>query len=301
MPTRDDMTTSATSPTDAELIAWVDERLRDVLMSMELPSGLRDAIAYALFGGGKRVRPILCLRACEAVGGSAEDAVSAAGALELIHCFSLVHDDLPAMDDDDLRRGRPTLHKHTNEAMAILAGDAMTAMAFYLLAQRPHPDPGVGMELVRTLSSSTSAMIAGQVYDTMGGFAADEPDMQRLRRTHGNKTAALLQAAGSMGGLCARAQPEDLMRLTTYAYALGLMFQAVDDLLDVTQSTETVGKQTGKDAAAGKLTYPGLLGIDGTRAEIAKLLEQALAAIEPLGPPAEPLRQMARHLATREK
>ncbi len=295
------MTASTSSPTDAELIASVDERLHAVLRAVDLPDGLRDAIAYALFGGGKRVRPILCVRACEAVGGSATDAVSAAGALELIHCFSLVHDDLPAMDDDDLRRGRPTLHRHTNEAMAILAGDAMTSLAFYLLAQWPHPDPAAGVELVRTLSSSTTAMIAGQVYDTMGGFPEDETDMQRLRRTHGNKTAALLQAAGSMGGLCARAVPDQLMRLTTYAYALGLMFQAVDDLLDVTQTTETVGKQTGKDAAAGKLTYPGLLGVDGTRTEIDKLLDQALTAIEPLGPPAEPLRQMARTLATRDK
>jgi len=300
MPSPDD-TTTTTTPTDAELIALVDDRLRKFVGQLYLPQNLKDAITYALFGGGKRIRPLLCLRSCLACGGAAEDAVNAAGAVELIHCFSLVHDDLPAMDDDDLRRGRATLHKHTNEAMAILAGDAMTAAAFQLLAQGQ--DAKQSMQLTHILSSSTNAMIGGQVYDTMGGFGDDDPadELGRLRKVHQCKTGALLQAPCLMGAVCADAPESESGRLVMFATALGLMFQAVDDLLDVTQSTEQVGKQTGKDAAAGKLTYPGLLGIDGTRDEIAKLLKQSLAALQPLGDRADSLRDMARKLAARTK
>ncbi|XAM01018.1 polyprenyl synthetase family protein [Phycisphaeraceae bacterium D3-23] len=299
MPTRDDTTTT---PTDTELIALVDGRLRTFVEQLYIPGNLRDAIAYALFGGGKRIRPLLCIRSCIACGGAAEDAVAAAGAVELIHCFSLVHDDLPAMDDDDLRRGRATLHKHTNEAMAILAGDAMTASAFHLIALG-HDAPGLVQQLTHVLASSTNAMIAGQVYDTMGGFDEDEArsDLDKLREIHRCKTGALLQASCYMGALCGRATESQTAKLVEYASAVGLMFQAVDDLLDVTQSTEQVGKQTGKDAAAGKLTYPSLLGVEGTRTEVAKLLGQALAALEPLGPPADPLRQLARSLAQRTR
>lgn len=268
---------------------------------MSMPSNLKEAIRYSLFGGGKRIRPLLCLRCCIACGGAAKDAVSAAAAIELIHTFSLVHDDLPAMDDDDLRRGRPTLHKHTNEAMAILAGDAMTAMAFQLIAQWHGPDDAVRVhELTHTLASATNAMIAGQVYDTMGGFETTDADLDRLQLIHRNKTGALLVAACKMGGTSAHATPEQLGSLMRYADAIGLMFQAVDDLLDVTQSTEKMGKATGKDASQGKLTYPGLLGIDGTRAEIDKLLKQALDALSGFDQKADPLREMATKLATRE-
>lgn len=206
------------------------------------------------------------------------------------------------MDDDDLRRGRPTLHKHTNEAMAILAGDAMTAMAFQLIAQWHGPDEADRVhELTQALSSATNAMIAGQVYDTMGGFEPSDDDLARLHLIHRNKTGALLMAACQMGGICADATPEQLASLMTYADAIGLMFQAVDDLLDVTQSTEKMGKATGKDAEQGKLTYPGLLGIDGTRAEIDKLLSHALDALNIFDAKADPLRDMANKLATRER
>lgn len=296
--------TDRITPTDAELIALVDEKLRGFLKGAVAPGQLNDAIVYALFGGGKRIRPILCMRACEAVGGKAVDAVVAASAVELIHCFSLVHDDLPAMDDDILRRGRPTLHKHTNEAMAILAGDAMTAMAFKMLAMLMGFD-GVASDDIRShvqeLAECTLAMINGQVFDTMGGLDHAGDDLKKLRTIHHNKTAMLLVAAVGMGSRCGGAEFKQYSTLLEYAQSLGLMFQAVDDLLDVTQSTEQVGKQTGKDAAAGKLTYPSLLGIDGTRAEIAKLLDQSLAALEPLGPPAEPLRDLARKLASRTR
>lgn len=286
---------------DSELIELVDEHLSEVVASMSMPSNLKEAIRYSLFGGGKRIRPLLCLHCCIACGGAAKDAVSAAAAVELIHTFSLVHDDLPAMDDDDLRRGRPTLHKQTNEAMAILAGDAMTAMAFQLIAQWHGPDDASRVhELTHTLASATNAMIAGQVYDTMGGFEPSDNDLDRLHLIHRNKTGALLTAACKMGGTSAHATPEQLGSLMHYADAIGLMFQAVDDLLDVTQSAEKMGKATGKDASQGKLTYPGLLGIDGTRAEIDKLLKQALDALSGFDQKADPLREMATKLATRE-
>eukprot|EP00752_Nemacystus_decipiens_P013789 g12242.t1 len=277
-------------PTDAELIALIDDQLRTVIAAMDMPGNLKDAISYALFGGGKRIRPLLCMRGCIACGGTAEAAVIAASAVELIHTFSLVHDDLPAMDDDDFRRGRPTLHKHTNEAMAILAGDAMTAIAFQLIAQWHEPgDAELVRELTHILSSSTNAMIAGQVYDTMGGFDPNDDDLRRLSRIHRYKTGALIQAACQMGGVCARSSPASVGAMMGYADAIGLMFQAVDDLLDVTQSSEKMGKATGKDAEQGKLTYPGLLGIDGTRAEIDKLLTQALDALSGFDAKANPI------------
>lgn len=286
--------------TDGDLIDAVDASLRTFLVSRPLPASLIDAIEYALFGGGKRVRPVLCLRACDAVGGGIDAALSGASAIELIHTFSLVHDDLPAMDDDDLRRGRPTLHKHTNEAMAILAGDAMTALAFELIAEYVE-DATVAMCLTHELSSATNAMIAGQVYDTMGGQPSELEPIERLRLTHRNKTGALLRASTRMGAIAGGASDAQVQTLSTYADAIGLMFQAVDDLLDVTQSSEKMGKATGKDADQGKLTYPGLLGIDGTRAEIDKLLIQSLDALSGFDAKADPLRDMAKRLATRQK
>jgi len=285
--------------TDAQLIERVDAALGDFLHTQIAPS-LREAIHYSVFSGGKRVRPILCLRACQAVGGGIEKALPAAGAIELIHTFSLVHDDLPAMDDDDLRRGRPTLHKHTNEAMAILAGDAMTVLAFRLLSASVN-DPAVLAPLVDRLAESTHAMIVGQVYDTMGDLPKDLSPMQRLQMIHEHKTGALIHAAVWMGAVSGGAGEDQLRALGAYAYALGLMFQAVDDLLDVTQSTEKMGKATGKDAQAGKLTYPGLLGVEGTRDEIEKLRKQAIEALSGFDEQADPLRELAERLARRDR
>lgn len=288
---------------DAGLIDAVDTSLRTFLSSRTLPASLILAIEYALFGGGKRVRPLLYLRACDAVSSgkiALEPALPGAGAVELIHTFSLVHDDLPAMDDDDLRRGRPTLHKQTSEAMAVLAGDAMTALAFELIAERV-ADASVSQRLTCELSSATNAMIAGQVYDTMGGQPEGLEPIERLRLTHRHKTGALLRASVRMGAIAGGAGDDPLACLTGYADAVGLMFQAVDDLLDVTQTTEKMGKATGKDAEAGKLTYPSLLGIDGTRAEIQKLRKQAIDALSGFDTKADPLREMAERLAGRER
>ena len=285
--------------TDTELIDHVQALLRGFLATKYLPKSLDSAVSYSLFGGGKMIRPLLCLRACDAVSGAYRFALSAAGAIELIHTFSLVHDDLPAMDDDDLRRGRPTLHKHTNEAMAILAGDAMTVLAFEYITYSVK-DTSIASRLTHELASATNAMIAGQVYDTMGGQDGSLEPIDQLRQTHRNKTGALLRASVRMGAISGAAAQDQLESLSTYADTIGLMFQAVDDLLDVTQSAEKMGKATGKDAQQGKLTYPGLLGIDGTRAEIQKLLSQALEALSGFDAKADPLRDMAKKLATRE-
>ncbi len=287
---------------ERDLFEAIEGSMRTFIAGRPLPVSLIDAISYAIFSGGKRVRPLLSLRVCQAVAGKQgyERALPGAGAIELIHTFSLVHDDLPAMDDDDLRRGRPTLHKHTNEAMAILAGDAMTAMAFELISVQVE-DSLIAQRLTHELAAATNAMIAGQVYDTMGGQDAMLEPIEQLRQTHRHKTGALLRASIRMGAIAGGASEDQLESLSIYADAIGLMFQAVDDLLDVTQTTDKMGKATGKDASQGKLTYPGLLGIDGTRGEIKKLLTQALEALSSFDSKADPLRDMANKLATREK
>ena len=274
--------------------------LADFLRRRPLPANLTAAIEYAALGSGKMIRPVLVVQACRAVGGSVAEAYPPAAAVELVHAFSLVHDDLPAMDDDDLRRGRPTLHKHTNEAMAILAGDAMLGLAFELLASKV-TDCTLCMALVRELAVGTNDMIAGQVYDTLPDSDDDAEDLDRLRRIHRHKTGALLRASVRMGALIGGAGARELAAMSRYADAIGLMFQAVDDLLDVTQPAEAVGKATHKDHEQGKLTYPGLLGIEGTRVEIDRLLTDANEVLDELGEAANPLRDLAAYLAVREK
>jgi geranylgeranyl diphosphate synthase, type II len=286
----------------------VEAYMQQVLDSRPLPTNLREAVRYALMGPGKRLRPILIVRSCEAVGGTLEQALPAAAAMEMIHCFSLVHDDLPAMDDDDLRRGRPTLHKYTNEAMAILGGDLMMGLAFELLATRVQP-AALASALLAELALGTNDMIAGQVYDTLPDFDAATPPMERLQTIHRHKTGALIRASCRMGGLSgsvplfgsAKTGTDPLSSLTAYGEAIGLMFQVVDDLLDVTQSTENLGKAAGKDADKGKLTYPGLIGIDASRAEIKRLQAEAHTALAPLGDRASRLRELCDFMAVRQK
>lgn len=267
------------------------------------PEALVDAVRYALIGGGKRLRPLLAWHCAKAVGGAGRDAAPALVAVEYIHAFSLVHDDLPAIDNDDLRRGRPTLHIHAGEAMAVLAGDAMLNQAFVVLARAKLP-PALVTLLLEELAGATSAMIAGQVYDTLGGLPDSLPSVRKLQIIHLNKTGALLRAACRMGALCAIGpKPRDkrLAAITRYADAIGLMFQIVDDLIDVQQSSEHTGKRTHKDAEKGKLTYPGVLGIEASRAEIERLHAKATRAVRELGPPAEPLRNLADLMATRTR
>ncbi|TVQ51156.1 MAG: polyprenyl synthetase family protein [Phycisphaerales bacterium] len=290
-----------TEPENAVAVVQQVESFLDVrLKRAELPANLVEAIRYAVLGGGKMLRPQLAIRSCEAAGGDAGDVIGPAAALELIHAFSLVHDDLPAMDDDDLRRGRPTLHIHAGEAMAILAGDTMMSLAFQIILEEA-ADADRGRRLCSELATGTTAMIGGQVYDTLGGFPDGLSEIEQLKLIHRNKTGALIRAACRMGGICAGANDEVMGALTQYGEASGLMFQVVDDLLDVTQSAEHIGKATGKDAEAGKLTFPGLLGIDGSREEVERCQKRAIDALRPLGPAADPLRELCRYMARRTK
>ena len=284
----------------AEAAAEVEAYLAEWLAERALPENLRAAIRYAVLGGGKRIRPLLVRLSCEAVGGSPEQALPAAAAMELVHTFSLVHDDLPAMDDDDLRRGRPTLHRHTSEAMAILAGDAMLALAFEILANRA-PTPGLAGALCAELAVATDDMIAGQVYDTLPDFPASTPPLARLQTIHRHKTGALIRCACRLGAMSAGERNGQLDGITRYGDAIGLMFQVVDDLLDVTQTSEHLGKTAHKDARQGKLTYPAVLGVDASRREVERLHGEACQALEPLGSGAAPLRELSAWLAKRTR
>ena len=278
----------------------IEEFITQFLNRRPLPINLDHAIRYALLGSGKRLRPILTLQACHAVGGNPSDAMAPAAAIEMIHCFSLVHDDLPAMDNDDLRRGRPTLHRHTSHAMAILAGDAMMGLAFEMLATQNTPSP-LTIKITRELASATNNMIAGQVYDTLGDGQPTKNTLEQLRTIHRHKTGALIRCACRMGAMCGHANEQQLDAITRYAEAIGLMFQVVDDLLDVTQTTEHLGKAANKDSGMGKLTYPGLLGIEQTKAEVVRLKNQALQALELFDQNASQLRNLCEYLAVRQK
>ena len=284
-------------------IQRIDAYLAQILddKGLDLAPNLREAMKYAVLNGGKRLRPLLAWYACEALGAPGEASLPAGAAAEFIHAFSLVHDDLPALDNDDLRRGKPTLHKHSGEAMAILAGDALLNLAYQHIANQPGP------ALVSALSHATTRMISGQVRDTIR--AGEQPSLPEVERIHEEKTGALILASVLMGHACAfewlkqhNQQPgSHIKSLNIYGRAIGLLFQIVDDLIDVEQSPESAGKRTGKDAAAGKLTYPSVLGIEASKAKVRELHQQALEALAPVGPAADPLRDLAHYLATRTR
>ncbi len=262
------------------------------------PPTIHRAVRYSLFAGGKRIRPLLVLAAGEAVGGSTEALMPLACAVEMIHTYSLIHDDLPAMDDDDLRRGKPTSHKVFGEAIAILAGDALLTRAFHLLADTPLAASADDVRRrLRTIAivgeaAGTSGLIGGQVADLEAEGRADV-SLGELERLHRAKTGALLAACVVGGGVLAGASEPDLARLAQYADAIGLAFQVVDDVLDATGEADQLGKTAGKDAAAGKATYVRLMGIEGARTIAARLLREALAAIEPFGGRGALLRSLA--------
>lgn len=289
--------------TSGDIVNRVDAALDGFVGSSDLPENLRAAVRYALLGGGKRLRPVLAWHCSVAVGGRGEASLPAGVAVELIHAFSLVHDDLPALDNDDLRRGRPTLHKHAGEAMAILAGDAMLTMAYDAIWRADGIADGLRVALVKELGEGTRAMIAGQVYDTLGGMPDGLDDRARLELIHRNKTGALIRGACRMGAMLggAKSGSPELAGITRFAEDLGLIFQIVDDLLDVTASPEALGKATGKDAEAGKLTYPIVLGVEGTRREIERMQADAEAALEPLGTAAGALLDLSRSMARRDR
>jgi geranylgeranyl diphosphate synthase type II len=290
-------------------LAHFDPFMESFVQGTSLPSNLQTAILYSLLGPGKRVRPLLSWHCFAAIApeGDPRKALAAAAAVEMVHAFSLIHDDLPGIDNDDLRRGRPTLHRHTNEAMAILAGDSLLTLSFTILVEQYGAQ--LASVLVKDLAAGTNAMIAGQIYDTLGGFDGGLTPEERLRLIHTNKTGALIRSACRMGANVALdfTQPAPEVRssalnaITVYAESIGLMFQIVDDLLDVTQSTEHLGKKAGKDVDAGKLTYPGAVGIERSRNEVQRLHTVAVEAIRPMGLGAAPLVHLADYLAIRTK
>lgn len=279
------------SRVDATLAALFDSR-------PAVAPRLEAAMRHGLLAGGKRLRPLLVYMAGYALGADDEALDAPAAAIELIHAYSLIHDDLPAMDDDDLRRGQPTVHKAFDEASAILAGDALQALAFEVLAGTAHPRLG---SLVHTLASAAGrdGMVAGQALDldAVGGH----PDVDALAHMHAHKTGALIVAAVRLGGLVAVA--DDDLRLTAlirYARAIGLAFQIHDDILDVTGDTLTLGKTSGADAARAKPTYPSLLGLEGAQRKAHSLIAEAIAALAPLGERAAPLADLAHYMIERD-
>jgi len=289
----------------ASIVTAIDAALRAYARSAALTGSLLDAVEYALLGGGKRLRPVLAWRCAQAVGGSGESSLPVGVGVELIHAFSLVHDDLPCLDDDDLRRGRPTLHRHTDEATALLAGDAMLTLAFDACDRLCQREPAeLRLALVRELVSGTRDMIAGQAYDSLGGLPEGLSAIERTELIHRNKTGALIRAACRGGAMLGAGSADDTDRLgaiTGFAERLGLVFQIVDDLLDVEASPDAVGKATGKDADAGKATYPALLGVEGSRAEIRRLQSESEDLIAPLGLPAQALLDLSRAMAARDR
>jgi geranylgeranyl diphosphate synthase, type II len=283
----------------AQPLPRIEAALKALVASIDAPQNLRDAVAYSLLSGGKRIRPLLTWHCCTMTGGTGEMAIPAAVAVELVHAFSLVHDDLPAMDDDDFRRGRPTLHKATSEAMAILAGDGMLTYAFGHLAASS-ASTAIAQRLIFELAKGSAGMIAGQVYDTLGGFAPNLDQRTQLELIHRSKTGALLEASCRMGAISAQASDRKLDLVTRYGQIVGLMFQIADDLLDVEGDAQHIGKATGKDAQKGKLTYPGIIGIEASRRELDRLTDEAHSICADLKD-SGPLAEIAHYVARRTK
>ena len=266
-----------------------------------IPPRLLEAMRYMLQGGGKRIRAALVLWCSELTSGRITDAARiAAAAIEMVHTYSLIHDDLPAMDDDDMRRGRPSCHKQFDEATAILAGDGLLTLAFELPA-RHIDDAQTAVRMIRTLAEAAgpSGMIAGQMADLESENAAGT--MDRLRYIHIHKTAKMFSAAAGLGAIAGNASERDLTALLEYGLKIGLGFQIADDLLDVSASSEQLGKTAGKDAAQGKLTYPSLVGADESRVLLRRVTNEAIEAVGHFGPRADILRQLAMEMLNRKK
>ncbi|MBH9552703.1 polyprenyl synthetase family protein [Inhella gelatinilytica] len=255
------------------------EQLLDAWVRADAPAGLGEAMRYGVLGGGKRLRPLLALAACEAVGGDRGAAERAAVAVELIHAYSLIHDDMPCMDNDVLRRGKPTVHVAFGEAQAMLAGDAMQALAFEVLTPETGVEPALQAQLCRLLAraSGYAGMAGGQAIDLAAtGQTLNEAELQAMHRL---KTGALLEASVLMGAACGQTPAAQWQALQTYGQALGLAFQVVDDILDVTQDSATLGKTAGKDGEANKPTYVSVLGLEASRRFADRLHAQALEAL----------------------
>jgi len=279
----------------------VDAALRRFLpRESARPATLHKAMRHPIFAGGKRLRPILCLAAAEAFGGSAENAMPAACAVEIIHTYSLVHDDLPCMDNDDLRRGKPTTHVAYGENVAVLAGDGLLTEAFAIIAQTPECRNYKTRHYVVGLAQSADSrrLIGGQVLDLEG--EGKSLTKAQLVRIHEAKTAALLAGSLRLGGMSANVSPRKLEALTIFGRNLGLAFQVIDDILDVTQSTEQLGKTAGKDAAVEKATFPAIVGLEASKKEAQRLTDKALAALKPFARQARRLDEIAHYLLDRD-
>ncbi|MCU1273708.1 MAG: farnesyl-diphosphate synthase [Bryobacterales bacterium] len=265
------------------------------------PESLHRAMRYSLFAGGKRIRPILCAAAASAISDDTTAIEDAACSLELIHTYSLIHDDLPALDNDDLRRGRPTCHKVFGEAMAILAGDALLTLAFEVLSKLPNVAPSRRVDLIRELATASgtfNGMIGGQVHDIEG--EGKSPTAELLESIHRAKTGALLRASVRMGAIFASANPEQLAAISSFGEHVGLAFQIVDDILDVEQPSEALGKTAGKDAQQKKITFPAVYGLEQSRTMAEQERLSAYSSLEVFGQRADRLRQIADLIVTRK-
>ncbi|ADH85730.1 polyprenyl synthetase family protein [Desulfurivibrio alkaliphilus] len=283
----------------------VEQALDQLLPPIEGPlAGHVEAMRYSLLAGGKRIRPILCLAAAEALPTDSRPLLPVAAALECIHTYSLIHDDLPAMDDDDLRRGNPTCHKKFGEAAAILAGDGLLSFAFELLA-RPlatkNISAGEQLHLIGNIAAAIGpmGMVGGQVLDIEA--EGRQIELEQLQQIHRCKTGALITVAVQSGAIGGGADRRQYEALTSYGEQIGLAFQIVDDLLNVTGDSTTLGKAAGSDAARGKATYPALLGLEATRRQADEAVAGAITALNGFGEEAEPLRELARYIAARRK
>lgn len=281
----------------------IDSFLESYFSSPLTPKTLNDSMVYSLSAGGKRIRPVLCLAAYEACGGKAKDIIPYASSLEFIHTYSLIHDDLPAMDNDDLRRGKPTNHRVFGEGMAILAGDGLLTEAFYMLSnnrQSAGIQPAAILRVIReiAMASGIHGMVGGQAQDLLSEDA--EPDEETLAFIHRHKTAALITASVRSGGLLAGCGDEQIFRLTSYGENIGLAFQVIDDILDVEGETEVLGKPKGSDEKKKKMTYPKLYGIERSKEKAKELIDGAVEALNIFDERAEPLRAIARYMLERK-
>jgi len=278
------------------------EAALDEAIAVTEPPKIYEAMRYSLLAGGKRLRPILCLATCELMGGTTAMAMPTACALEIIHTMSLIHDDLPAMDNDDYRRGKLTNHKVYGEDIAILAGDALLAYAFELIADRTeNVPPAQVLQVIARLGRAVGAagLVGGQVVDLESEGKTDIT-VEQLSFIHTHKTGALLEVCVTSGAILAGAEAVDLERLTRYAQNIGLAFQIIDDILDITATQEELGKTAGKDLAAEKATYPKLLGLEGSRQRADQLVDEAIAQLEPYGVAATPLVAIAQFITARK-
>jgi len=288
-----------------ERCTLVDEALdRFLPKADELPFSLHKSMRYSVFAGGKRIRPILMLAACDAVGGDISLAMPAACAMEMIHTYSLIHDDLPAMDDDDFRRGNPTNHKVFGEAIAILAGDALLTEAFILMS-RVEPSaslpPEAVLRVIQEIShcAGSHGMVGGQVVD-MESEGKAEMDLATVQYIHTHKTGALIKASVKAGAILGGADEARLASLTTYGEAIGLAFQIADDILDIEGTTEEIGKDAGSDEARGKATYPAVMGLAESKKRAVELVDMALESLAGFDHRANPLRDIATYIVKRK-